>query len=72
MMQLTTRQQAARSGRGRRLKDAAAQQRVLKAMGVQISLDELKSLPRGAWVRFVPEDAPLRIARGVRGEELKA
>jgi hypothetical protein len=61
-MELTTRQQAARSGRGRRLNDAAAQQRVLKAMGVQVSLEELKALPRGAWIRFVPEDRPLRLS----------
>jgi hypothetical protein len=62
MVELTTRQQAARSGRGRRLNDAAAQQRVLNAMGVQVTLDELKALPRGAWIRFVPEGRPLRFA----------
>ena len=68
MVQLTTRQQAARSGRGRRLNDVAAQQRVLRAMGVQVSLEELKALPRGAWIRFVPEETPLRIARLSRGD----
>lgn len=68
MMQLTTRQQAARSGRGRRLNDAAAQQRVLKAMGVQVSLEVLKALPRGAWIRFLPEDVPLRVTRFARPE----
>jgi hypothetical protein len=68
MVQLTTRQQAARSGRGRRLNDAAAQQRVLKAMGVQVSLEELKALPRGAWIRFVPEGRPLRVTEIVRGD----
>ncbi len=61
-MEFTTRQQAARSARGRTLNDAAAQQRALKAMGVQVSLDELKALPRGAWIRFVPENRPLRLA----------
>ncbi len=67
-MQLTTRQQAARSGRGRRLNDAAAQQRVLSAMGVQVSLDVLQALPRGAWIRFVPEDVPLRVTQWMRAE----
>jgi hypothetical protein len=68
MVQLSTRQQAARSGRGRRLNDAAAQQRVLQAMGVQVSLEVLRSLPRGAWTRFVPEGVPLRLTRLMRAE----
>lgn len=68
MMQLSTRQQAARSGRGRRLDDAAAQQRALKAMGVQVPLDVLKALPRGAWIRFVPEEMPLRLAQFTRAD----
>lgn len=66
MVMLTTRQQAARSGRARRLVDVAAQQRVLQAMGVQIALDELKGLPPGGWIRFVPDEAPLRVARMLR------
>lgn len=66
MVQLTTRQQAARSGRGRRLKDAAVQQRVLNAMGVEVSLEELRTLPRGAWIRFLPEDAPVRVSGDLR------
>jgi len=68
MVQLSTRQQAARSGRGRRLDDAAAQQRVLSAMGVQVSLEVLRGLPRGAWTRFVPEGAPLRLAQFSRAD----
>lgn len=68
MVQLTTRQQAARSGRGRRLNDAAAQQRVLNAIGVEVPLDVLQALPRGAWIRFVPEDVPLRVTRFMRPE----
>jgi hypothetical protein len=65
MVHLYTGQQGARSGRGRRLHDAAAQQRVLEGLGVQVSLEVLQDLPPGAWVRFVPEDAPLRIVRPV-------
>ena len=68
MVQLTTRQQAARSGRGRRLNDAAAQQRVLNALGVQVSLEVLKALPRGAWIRFVPDDVPLRVTQLMRAD----
>jgi hypothetical protein len=68
MVQLTTRQQAARSGRGRRLNDAAAQQRVLNALGVQVSLEVLRALPRGAWIRFVPDDVPLRVTRFMRAD----
>jgi hypothetical protein len=45
------------------LHDAAAQQRVLEGLGVQVSLEVLQDLPPGAWVRFVPEDARPRIAR---------
>jgi hypothetical protein len=65
MVHLNTRQQGARSGRGRRLHDAAAQQRVLEGLGVQVSLEVLQDLPPGAWVRFVPDDAPLRVAKPV-------
>ena len=68
MAPLTTRQQAARSGRGRRLNDVAAQQRVLKGLGVEVPLDVLKGLPRGAWIRFVPDGAPLRLAQFARAE----
>ncbi len=68
MVELTTRQQAARSGRGRRLIDAAAQQRVLNALGVQVSLEVLRALPRGAWIRFVPDDVPLRVTQFMRVE----
>lgn len=68
MVQLTTRQQAARSGRGRRLNDAAIQQRVLNAMGVEVSLEVLEALPRGAWIRFLPEDVPLRVTQFTRAE----
>jgi hypothetical protein len=65
MAQLTTRPQAG-SGRERRANDAAAQQRALKAMGVQISLEELKALPRGAWIRLVPEARPSQVTEAVR------
>jgi hypothetical protein len=66
MVALTTRQQAARSGRARRLVDVGAQFRALRGMGVQIALEDLKGLPPGAWIRFVPDDAPLRLARYIR------
>lgn len=65
MVQLNTRQQGARSGRGRKLHDALAQQKVLSAMGVEVALNVLKELPPGGWLRYVPEDAPLRVARHV-------
>jgi hypothetical protein len=67
MVELNTRQQGARSGRGRRLHDAAAQQRVLERLGVHVSLQVLQDLPPGGWVRFVPDDTPLRVARLVGG-----
>jgi hypothetical protein len=63
---LTTRQQAARSGRARRLIDVGAQYRVLRGMGVQVAMEDLKDLPPGAWIRFVPENEPLRLARHIR------
>jgi len=63
MVQRNNRQQGARSGRGRKLHDAAAQQRVLSAMGVQVALDVLQKLPPGGWLRYAPENAPLRLAR---------
>jgi hypothetical protein len=66
MVMLTTRQQAVRSGRARRLVDVAAQQRVLGGMGVQVALDDLKGLPPGAWIRYLPEDMPLRLAQYIR------
>ena len=65
-VQLTTRQQAARSGRGRRVTDAAAQQKALEAMGVHVSIEELQALPRGAWLRYWPQGTPLRVAQYVR------
>ena len=68
MVELTTRQQAARSGRGRRLNEAVAQQRALNAIGVQVPLDVLRALPRGAWIRFVPDDVPLRVMQFMRTE----
>ena len=66
MEQLNTRQQGARSGRGRKLHDAAAQQRVLSAMGVEVDLNVLQELPPGGWLRYVPENAPLRVARHIQ------
>jgi hypothetical protein len=63
MVQLTTRQQAARSGRARRLKDIGAQQRALEAMGVRVPIEMLQGLPCGAWLRFVPDERPLRLSR---------
>jgi hypothetical protein len=54
--QITTSQSSARSGR--RPNDAASQQRALKAMGVEVPLDVLRSLPSGAWIRFVPQERP--------------
>lgn len=68
MVQLNTRQQGARSGRGRRLHNAVAQQRVLSAMGVEVDLTVLQELPPGAWLRYVPEDRPLRVARHIHEE----
>ena len=64
---LTTRQQAARSGRARRLVDVTVQQRVLRAMGVNVALEVLRELPPGGWIRYAPEQAPLRIAQFARG-----
>ena len=49
MTELTTRQQASRSGRTRRIKDPQIQQRILSAMGVEVSLSTLEQLPPGAW-----------------------
>lgn len=66
MVQRTNRQQGARSGRGRKLHDAAAQQRVLSAMGVEVELGVLQELPPGGWLRYVPENAPLRVARHIQ------
>lgn len=66
MVALTTRQQAARSGRARRVVDVAAQLRVLTALGVKVALDDLRGLPPGAWIRFLPDDEPLRLARLMR------
>jgi hypothetical protein len=66
MIGLTTRQQAARSGRARRLVDVSAQLRVLKGMGVQVAIEDLRGLPPGAWIQFVPDDEPLRLARFIR------
>jgi len=63
MVQLNTRQQGARSGRGRRLHDATSQQQVLAGMGVEVSLSVLQALPCGGWLKFVPEDAPVRVAK---------
>lgn len=68
MVQRTNRQQGARSGRGRKLHDAATQQRVLSAMGVEVELDILQGLPPGGWLRYVPEDRPLRVARHMHDE----
>ncbi len=67
MVMLTTRQQAARSGRARRVVDAVAQQRALRAMGVDVAIDVLRGLPPGAWIRFVPETQPVRVAAAIRG-----
>ena len=61
MTMLSTRQQATRSGLARRLTDPVAQQRALDLMGLQISLDVLRGLPPGGWVRLVPEGRPLRL-----------
>jgi hypothetical protein len=66
MTGLTTRQQASRSGRARRVTDPADQQRFLASLGVEVPLDVLRGLPRGAWSRFVPEDKPLQVARPMR------
>jgi hypothetical protein len=64
-MQLDTQShdtRGARSGHSRRMNDAAAQLRVLRAMGVTVSLQELQSLPPGGWLRFVPGRAPAEVA----------
>jgi len=53
---------AGRAGRQRRMNDAAAQQRLLRAMGVQVPLEVIKALPPGGWIRFFPQ-------RGEMGEE---
>lgn len=66
MVMLTTRQQAARSGRARRLNDIVAQQRALRGMGVQVTLADLAGLPPGAWIRYAPEDEPLHLAQYMR------
>jgi hypothetical protein len=54
--QITTGRPASSSGSQRRPNDAAAQQRALKAMGVEVPLDVLKALPNGGWIRFVPQE----------------
>lgn len=66
MTMLSTRQQATRSGFARRLTDPLAQQRALDLMGVQVSLDVLRGLPPGGWVRLVPEGRPLRLGSQAR------
>ena len=66
MTERTTRQQASRSSHARRVADPASQQRFLAALGIQVSLDVLRTLPPGAWIRFVPEDIPLRVSRPPR------
>lgn len=66
MTERSTRQQASRSAHARRTTDAASQQRFLGGLGVEVSLDVLRSLPPGAWIRFVPEDVPLRVSRARR------
>jgi len=66
MTERTTRQQASRSSHARRMADPASQQRFLSGLGIQVSLDLLQTLPPGAWIRFVPEDVPLRASRARR------
>lgn len=59
MMVLTTRQQASRSGYARRLRDPVSQQRFLESLGVSVSLEVLRTLPPGGWIRYAPDGAPL-------------
>jgi hypothetical protein len=56
-MQLDTRPNGARLGQSKRFNDAAAHQRVLRAMGVDVPLQDLQQLPPGGWLRFVPRPA---------------
>lgn len=63
MTGLTTRQQAVRSGRARRINDPISQQRLLHSLGISVALEDLRALPPGAWIRYAPEDAPLRLGR---------
>ncbi|MDB5448339.1 MAG: hypothetical protein JWQ97_3656 [Phenylobacterium sp.] len=63
MKELNTRQQASRSGRARRLTDPVAQQKALRSMGVEVSVEVLRTLPPGGWVRFAPDGEPLWSAR---------
>jgi hypothetical protein len=53
-MQLDTRPKGVRPGLSKRLNDAAAHQRALRAMGVEVPLQDLQQLPPGGWLRFVP------------------
>lgn len=62
MSELTTRQQATRSGHARRICDPASQQRFLRSLGVDVAIEILCALPRGAWIRYVPDGAPLRVS----------
>lgn len=59
MIQLDVHQESGRSAHVRRPKNAAAQQRALSAMGVQVSLSVLQELPPGGWLRFVPKVRPI-------------
>jgi hypothetical protein len=67
MTELTTRQQATRSGHARRVSDPVSQQRLLSGLGVEVSLEVLRTLPPGAWIRFVPAGRSLYVGRRGRG-----